>query len=174
MATYVALLRAINVGGRRSVAMADLRTIVTEAGGQDVQTYIQSGNVVFDHSSRSPSTLTIELEERIEAATGFAVPVTLRTASQIDKVVQANPFPDAPPAQLAVSFLHDQPAAGATDRLDPAKFAPDAFVLAGRDVYLHLPNGFGRAKLPGALDVVAPGTARNWNTVVKLQSLAGS
>ena len=171
----MALLRGINVGGNRKVPMADLRALVEAAGGTDVQTYIQSGNVVFEHAQLTDDTLRDELEQRLEAAFGFTVPVILRRAGAWDAVLKGNPFPDDDPTRLHVSFLRDEPARGATDGIDRERFAPEEFALHGREVYLYLPDGLGRAKLPAALTRVigTPDTARNWRTVLKLAALAG-
>jgi uncharacterized protein (DUF1697 family) len=155
--------------------MADLRALVAEAGGTEAQTYIQSGNVVFEHAQAKDDTLRDELEARLEAAFGFTVPVILRRATAWDAVIRRNPFPDDDPTRLHVSFLRDEPPSGATDGLDRERFAPEEFELHGREVYLYLPDGLGRAKLPVALTRVigTPDTARNWRTVLKLAALAG-
>lgn len=170
----VALLRAINVGSGRKVPMADLRALMQDAGATCVQTYIQSGNVVFDHGSGDDAALRADLEARLEAAFGFAIPVILRRADAWEAIVAGNPFPGAEPARLLVSFLRDDPAPGAADAIDRGAFGPEEFVLAGREVYLHLPGGFGTAKLPKALTraLQVPGTTRNWRTVLQLRALA--
>ncbi len=174
MATFVALLRGINVGGRRSVPMAGLRDLFAEAGARDVRTYIQSGNVVFGHT-KAADALRHDLERRIEAATGHEVTVVLRTARQLATVVAHNPFPDAKPSTLHVGFLNDRPAKAAITAVDPARFAPEAMVVVGRELYLHLPNGMGRAKLPPALAKLrTPITVRNWKTVTTLADMAGA
>jgi len=172
--TFIALLRGINVGGRHKVSMADLRAPFADAGGQDVTTYIQSGNVVFAHPTGSPGTLRVELERRIGAVAGFAVPVILRSAGELAAVVHNNPFVGLEPTTLLVAFLAEAPNACALDLVDRAAFAPEEFVLVGGELYLHLPNGAGRAKLPRALDGLlgSPATARNWRTVTKLLELA--
>ncbi len=170
---YIALLRAINVGGNRKVPMADLRALVAEAGATDVQTYIQSGNVVFEHAQTDDDVLRDDLERRLAGTFGFDVPVILRRAAAWDAVVAGNPFPDAEPTRLLVSFLRDSPPAGALDDVDAVAFAPEQFVLSGREVYLHLPEGFGNAKLPRALQRALNNqeTARNWRTVLKLAEM---
>lgn len=173
MARYLALLRGINVGGR-SLKMADLRDIVAEAGGTDVATYIQSGNVVLSHSSRSTGKLADLLASAIEDASGMEVAVIVRTAPEVDSVVDANPFPDAGGTTLHVVFLAEEPPSDALDSLDLKSFAPEEVAVVGREVYLHLPDGMGRAELPKALEKLGSplrGTARNWNTVVKVQEM---
>jgi uncharacterized protein (DUF1697 family) len=171
--TYIALLRGINVGGNRKIHMADLRELFAAAGCENVASYIQSGNLVFTHSSTASDRLAVELQERIEVGTGFEVPVILRTAEAWSGVVAANPYPDAEPMALHVAFLSKTPAPEAVKSFDPARFAPEEFTVVGREVYLHLPDGMGRAKLPPALPLIrGTGTARNWRTVLKLAELS--
>ncbi len=180
MPTHVALLRGINVGGRNKVTMADLREVVTSLGYTDVATYIQSGNVVLRHPGRSASTLRDDLERRIEAATGWDIAVVVRTAAEWADLVAANPFPDADPTSLHVACYRDPPAAGTLDALDLAAHAPETCALVGAQLYLHLPNGMGRATLPVALAKLRPGpgaaplvtTVRNWRTVTTLLDLS--
>ena len=173
---FIALLRAINVGTGRRVQMAELRTLMADAGATAVQTYIQSGNVVFDHEETGEAALSADLETRLQAAFGFEIPVILRRADEWGALVAGNPFPHAEHDRLLVSLLREDPPAGALGAIDGASFAPEEFVLSGRDVYLHLPDGFGRAKLPSALARTLPasGTARNWRTVLALLDMARS
>jgi uncharacterized protein (DUF1697 family) len=174
---WIALLRAVNVGTGRKVAMADLRTWMEEAGAGDVVTYIQSGNVVFSHASRSEPELAAQLEARITKRAGFAVPVMLRTAAQLAAVVDANPFPKVDPDRVHVGFMAERPARAAFSGVDAAKFEPEQFAVIGRELWLHLPHGVGRARLPVALGKVKaapPATLRNWRTVAKLVELSSS
>jgi uncharacterized protein (DUF1697 family) len=174
MTTYIALLRGINVGGNRKIRMADLRDVFAAGGCADVASYIQSGNVVFTHASQARDELAADLEQRIEAATGFDVPVILRTASAVEKVVAANPYPGVDLSKLHVAFLAQPPAPGAVAAFDAGRFAPEEFAVVGREVYLHLPDGMGRAKLPPALPLIrGVGTVRNWRTVLKLAEMSG-
>ncbi|MCA1657443.1 MAG: DUF1697 domain-containing protein, partial [Actinobacteria bacterium] len=109
----------------------------------------------------------------IEAQTGFAVAVVLRTAAELASVVRDNPFRGVERTQLHVTFLSNDPPAGALDSVDAAAYAPEEFALVGRQIYLHLPNGMARTKLPKALDVFSTSvTTRNWRTVLKLAELA--
>src|SRR5690349_14301248 len=146
MPTYVALLRGINVGGSKVVKMADLRGILAAGGCSDVETYIQSGNAVFGHASRSPARLATELEQRIAKATGFAVPVVLRTADELAAVIAANPFA-ADVDHVHVMFVASPLAADALAAIDGVKFAPERLAAVEREVYLHLPGGIGNSKL---------------------------
>jgi uncharacterized protein (DUF1697 family) len=181
MTTFVALLRGINVGGNRRLPMTDVRHWVTEVGVTEVVTYIQSGNVVLRHPGRSADTLRDDLERRLAAATGWDIAVVVRTAAEWAALVAVNPFPDADPSTLHVACYRDRPAAGSLDSLDLVAHAPETCALVGAQLYLHLPNGMGRATLPGALSKLrpAPGAAplvmtmRNWRTITALRELSG-
>lgn len=153
---HIALLRGINVGGNRIIKMADLRAIFEAAGARDVETYIQSGNVVFSDARPSAA----RFEKQIAKATGFDVPVVLRTAAEWAAI--AHPYEQG--EHVHVFFL---PAAPGAVKVVAA--APEAYVVKGRDVFLYLPNGIGRSKLAGALMKALPtATARNWRTVEQL------
>jgi len=178
MPTYIALLRGINVGGNRVVKMSDLGGIFVAAGAHDVATYIQSGNVVFTHAARSERTLVAELEKRIAKAAGFPVPVRLRTAGQLVRVIEDSPFRDVDPDHLHVAFLAARPPANAPT-IDARAFAPERCAAVGRELYLYLPEGMGRSKLAAAVlakpkAIGAAGTARNWRTVLRLNELASA
>jgi uncharacterized protein (DUF1697 family) len=172
---YVALLRGINVGGLNPLPMAGLRALFGSLGYTDVTTLIQSGNVVFT----APKAVTpAGLERAIAAEFGLDITVVVRTANELAKAVKANPFGSADPSTLHLGFMAANPAAAAVaavTKIDAGRFEPDEFAIRGCDLYLHLPNGMGRAKLPGYLDrqLKVPTTVRNWNTVAKLIGLAG-
>ncbi|NVB79411.1 MAG: DUF1697 domain-containing protein [Kofleriaceae bacterium] len=175
MPVYVALLRGINVGGSKSLKMTLLREVLESAGCKDVETYIQSGNVVFAHASRSEAKLQKDLEAAIAKAAKFDVPVVLRSAAELNQVVNDNPFPKSGGKELHVLFCTTKPTATAFAKIEAAKFAPEAWALANREVYLNLPHGIGTSKLAGAITRVSPAkeaTARNWNTVEKLVAMA--
>ena len=153
--------------------MATLREVMEGAGATTVDTYIQSGNVVFAHAARATGPLTAKLVAAISKAAGFPVPVVLRTAAEFAAVITDNPFADAPPDKLHVMFCPTRPAASALDKLDAKAFAPEAWSIGAREVYLHLPNGMGTSKLAvsaSRLAALKEATARNWRTV---QTLAG-
>ena len=175
MPTYVALLRGINLGARNKVAMADLRELVVATGGEDVRTYVQSGNVVFRSPSRSAAKLERELEKRIQADLGLEVTVLVRTNAQLGALVAGNPFDD--PSEVHVTFLAEKPAAARVRELDPERSPGDEFRVDGGEVFLRCPNGYGPSKLSNAyfekqLGVAA--TTRNWRTVTKLAELASA
>ena len=164
---YVALLRAVNVGGRK-LPMAELRADVAALGFTDVETYIQSGNVVFAAKKTSPSRLAADLEAAI------GVPVIVRTAAEMAAVVNARPKFDE--KTLHVTFLATKPAA-TVKALDPRQYAPDVYAVNGLEVYVSCPNGYGTTKINNTffekrLRVVA--TTRNWRTVTTLATMAGT
>jgi uncharacterized protein (DUF1697 family) len=173
---YVALLRGINLGARNKIAMADLRELFGRLGAEDVATYVQSGNVVF-RSRAGRSELVQEIERRIAQELGLEIRVLLRTSTELAKLVAGNPFAKSEndPLKLHATFLADTPAAARVRALDSKPFEPDDFAVAGRDVYLHTPNGYGRSKLSNAYfekQLAVAATTRNWKTVTSLAALA--
>ena len=173
---YLALLRGINVGGKNKLPMADLRSLFADAGCRDVQTYIQSGNVLFRAEPAAVASLPDLLAARIAARFGYRVPVLLRTVQELGDVVGNNPFIAAGAAEdaLHVLFLAGEPGVRAVAALDPDCSPPDAFAVHGREVYLHLPNGAGRTKLTtGYFDtkLATISTGRNWRTVTTLLAM---
>jgi uncharacterized protein (DUF1697 family) len=172
---YVALLRGINVGGRAVLPMADLRRVATGCGFGDVQTYIQSGNLVFT-SSAPATTVATELGRAIAAEGGPKPGVAVRSHAQLAAVVAGNPYLDrsTDPKQLHVAFVVEGARPHAVDDLDLARFEPDELTVAEGETYLFLPNGMGRSKLAEVLgrQQGADATVRNWRTVTKLLDLA--
>ncbi|MGH3062227.1 MAG: DUF1697 domain-containing protein [Gaiellaceae bacterium] len=174
--TFVALLRGVNLAGRNKVPMPELRSALESLGLENVVTYIQSGNVVFrTRGDRAPQ-LAGRIERQIAGAFGIDVVVILRTPAELAGIARGNPFlrRGADPSKLHVLFLGGKPTKKAAAQLDPERSPPDEFKLAGREIYLHMPNGFGRSKLTvddfeRRLGVAA--TARNWKTVTKLVEL---
>ncbi len=173
---YVALLRGVNVGGRNKLPMADLKEIFAEAGCAAVQTYIQSGNVVFeaaqDLAERVPEIVTLAISRRFDIETA----VIVRSREELRQVADSNPFDTSgDPRLLHVAFLQDTPGAEAVARLDPLRSPPDAFAVRGRNVYLHYPNGVARSKLTNeylAAQLETVSTMRNWRTVLTLLEMA--
>jgi uncharacterized protein (DUF1697 family) len=168
---YVALLRGVNVAGRRKVKMDELRGVFDALGYVDVTTYIQSGNVIFASAARVDAGA---VERAIEADLGMNVTVVLRTSAQLESVVRRNPFTDVDTSKLHVGFMSERPPVAAVRSLDRERFSPDDVVVDGGELYFHLPNGMGRSKLPDYVgrQLEVPTTVRNWNTVTKLVDLA--
>jgi uncharacterized protein (DUF1697 family) len=179
MPRYVALLRGINVGGHRRIAMGDLRELTEALGHTEVSTYVQSGNVLFASSARSEPKLERAFEKAIADSFGHDVRVMVRSAAHLRKIVEQNPFADRKPEpkQLHVVFLTEKPAAARLKAFDDAPYAPDEMAASQRDIYVYLPNGAGRANLTNAIlekQLRVPGTMRNWRTVTTLaEMLAG-
>lgn len=166
MASYVALLRAVNVGGTGKLPMSELKRLCEEAGFESVRTYIASGNVVFS-SSDSPEKARSVLEKRLEDWAGSKVDVLVRTAREMADLVEANPYPDQPGNQVAVLFLEREPPGDLAARVSGV--ADERFTAAAREVFIHYPEGLGQSKLKFDLGV---GTTRNMNTVSKLAAMA--
>jgi uncharacterized protein (DUF1697 family) len=175
--TYAALLRGVNVG-KNKLAMADFRTVLTELGADDVQTYLQSGNAVFSHPAPAPAQLAQAIEKGL-AGLGVSSRVLLRTGHQLAGVLAENPFlaRESDPVKLHVTFLAEQPALDRVPKLQVPAGETARFHLAGTEVYLHCPDGYGRTKLSNSfvesrLGIAA--TTRNWRTVTALAELTGA
>jgi len=178
MKTYLALLRGINVGGHKRVAMADLRDLLTRIGLADPRSILQSGNLVF----RSPRQGCVGLERRLEQEAGKRLKLEtdffVRTAEEWEAVVAANPFPKEAkndPGHLVVMVLKDAPAVDNVEALEGAIKGAERVHATGREVYLIYPNGIGRSRVTHALieaKLGTRGTGRNWRTVLKLAAAA--
>jgi uncharacterized protein (DUF1697 family) len=173
--TYVALLRGINVGGKNKLPMVTLAKIFADEKCDDIATFIQSGNVIFEAPAKAAATIAARVQRRIEKELGLDVPVVVRAAAELAGVPKRNPFARAGTDELHVMFLADVPSPAQARALDPARSPGDEFALVGRDLYLRLPNGAGRSKLTNAYFDRALGTistSRNWRTVHKLIELS--
>lgn len=176
--TYIALLRGINVGGHKIIQMEQLRKSCAALGLENVQTYVQSGNVVFQARKQSATALSEKLQEKILRDFGFSAGVIVRTADEISRAIRANPFlkkKGIDPARLYVTFLSGVPATAALRALEKFSSPPDEFRCLGQEIFLYLPNGSARTKLSintfeKILAVRA--TTRNWNTVNKLHEMS--
>jgi uncharacterized protein (DUF1697 family) len=178
MARHIVLLRGINLASRNRIAMPRLREALEEAGFDDVQTYVQSGNVVLT-SSGSAADVARKVERQISQSFGLDIDVVVRTRSQLARVVERNPLAKVAknPKRYQVSFLSAKPSAAVMRKLEEAAAETERVVLMGREIYAWHPEGIGRSRLwtllaGRGLGVTA--TARNWTTVAKLLELAGS
>ena len=172
--THVALLRGINVGGKAKLPMKELAAIFAAVGATNVRTYIQSGNVVFESDAAEP--VVEAVTKQIALMYGYPGRIVLRSDDELRKAYTENPFAGAPVETLHVYFLADPPAAAAVKELDPERSPGDSFVVKGREVYLHLPQGMARTKLTNTYfdtKLKTVSTARNWNTVGKLVEMLG-
>jgi uncharacterized protein (DUF1697 family) len=165
--TYVALLRAINVGGTGKLAMTDLRKLCEDCSFQNVATFIQSGNVVF-RSKLSEAVAKKALEQALARKMGKPYGVLVRTGSELLTVVGNNPFPAAHPSQVLILFLDEPPP---PDTLKTTVIpGREELALRGREIFVHFPDGMARSKLKVPFQKV--GTARNLNTARKLAAMA--
>ena len=176
MGRQIALLRAINLGSRRRVAMGDLRELLASLGYADVRTLLQSGNVVLT-STRSGKPLERELEEQLSTRFSIDIPVIVRTRAELAAVIERNPLADlaADPKRYQVTFLSAKPDAERIGALAGLDVAPEQFVISGREIYAWHPDGLQRSRLAAALSdgkLGVTGTSRNWNTITKLLALA--
>jgi uncharacterized protein (DUF1697 family) len=167
MTAFIALLRAVNVGGTGALPMSELRDLCEALGFKGARTYIQSGNVVLE-SRLSEAEVKAALEEALASRMGKPVGVMVRTAAEMAAVLAGNPYPNGKPSHTYVMFLDEPPAEGVLEGV----VAPDGEELAvgTREIYVHYARGMGTSKLkvPGA----KAGTARNMNTVAKLVEMA--
>lgn len=167
MATYVALLRAVNVGGTGKLPMATLVKICESSGFEQVRTYIASGNVVFGSRLKERRIKTL-LEERLASHADRPVGVLIRTAEEMAAVLAANPFRTAPPNRTVAIFLDDPPPAGALNEVKGRK--TEKLHLGVREIYVAYEDGIAGSKL--VIPAARNGTARNMNTVAKLVAMA--
>lgn len=179
MPTFIALLRGINMGGHKKVAMSDLRGLVEEIGLSDVQTLLQSGNLLFSGPSKPTATLEAQLEAALLKRLGLKTALLIRSAAEWKKLILANPFADEAkrdPSHLALMLLKNKPSTAAVAALKKAIVGREYFEADGRTLYAYFPDGFGNSKFTTALidrTLSTTATARNWNTVVKIAKAAG-
>ena len=174
MGNFIALLRGINVSGQKQIKMADLKTSFEVLGSSNVQTYIQSGNVVFSYNNSQTKNLEKLIEKKILEDYGFQVPTIVLKSEEWNTIMHSNPFlkeSGNKTEKLYLTILSEEPSDENLKQLHRDEFAPDAFVIDGKNIYLYLPNGYGRTKLnnnyfENKLKVTA--TTRNWKTVKKL------
>ncbi|MFF8731204.1 DUF1697 domain-containing protein [Streptomyces sp. NPDC015171] len=178
MTKHIALLRGVNVGGRTRIAMAELRGLFDGMGFEDVRTHLQSGNVVFAVPDGRPAAeLAAGIEQRIADDLGVTLSVLLRTGDSLARTLAANPYlgEEDDPAKLHVTFLAREPTAEQAARLVVPAGETARFTLAGDEIHLHVPDGYGRTKLNNAFverRLGIPATTRNWRTVGALHGLA--
>jgi uncharacterized protein (DUF1697 family) len=178
---HVALLKGVNVGTARRIQMADLRRVLSGQGFSDVETYIQSGNVIFSSGEQEETRLASDIEAALQAAFGIPVQVIIRTSDEMSSIMAHNPYladsnileaAEDSLASLHVAFLADQPDSQLAGKLERSKGPDEGFFLSGKEIYLNLPHGFHAAKLAQAIQRSCPGaTFRNWKTVAYLNQM---
>ena len=180
MALTIALLRAVNVGGRQLVAMADLRAMLTELGFADARTLLNSGNVVFDARGETGAALEAKLEAAAEARFGLATDWHVRTGAEWAAAVAANPFPafaERDPRHLVIALAKSAPAAEAVAGLQDSVVGRQEVRAVGRQLYITYPDSISDSKLTLAVIERRLGvraTGRNWNTALKLAAMAAT
>lgn len=165
--------------GHNSVRMADLTALYIGLGLKDAETYIQSGNVIFsDQSSMQKPAFSINIEQAILEKFGYIVPVMIRTLQELNDLFASNPYliePDFDPAKMAVIFLHDKPSDGQIKKVEGVNYPPDRFKIAGKDIHIYCPNGFGKTKIYTSFfekKMGVVGTGRNWKTITAILEIA--
>ncbi len=174
MNTYIAMLRGINVSGQKKIKMADLRAHLAELAFGNIRTYIQSGNIIFEHEETSASYLEDKIKQKILEKYGFEVPVLVKLSADFEHLLSHNPFlkdPAKETKRMYVTFLAEEPQAEGLAKLQTVDYAPEEYILEGKEIYFFSPLGYGRAKMNNSffeqkLKVAA--TTRNWRTINKL------
>ncbi len=178
MTRYLALLRAVNVGGSSRIGMDELRRLIEPLGFADVRTLGQSGNVVFRGPPEAPIAVERRLETRLARSVGLSTLVFVRTSEEWNAIVQRNPFPEEAshdPAHLTCWLLKEAPAASKWNGLRAGIRGREKVAGSGREAYLVYPDGIGRSPVTSALverTLGTRGTARNWNTMQRLEGLS--
>lgn len=178
MKTLISLLRGINVNGQKKIRMAELQAMVESLGFANVQTYLQTGNVLFESHEPDATAVATLLEAHIQQIFGYEVAVLLRDKADFERIMTQNPFLNGrqpAPTQLHVTFLAQTPDEAALSRLGSSPNADnDEFFIDQREVFLYCPNGYGRSKLTNTFFEKKLGlaaTTRNWNTVTALYNM---
>jgi uncharacterized protein (DUF1697 family) len=165
---YAALLRGVNVGGKNRIAMPVLAQLFSDAGARDVETYIQSGNVVFTANAKTAQPICSKVTRGIS----FQTHIVLRSQSELQRIESANPYQD--PDKTYVMFVADLPLPERIALLDQERSVPDEFTICGSDIYLYLPNGVADSKLTNVYfdsKLKTISTMRNWKTLQKLLAM---
>jgi uncharacterized protein (DUF1697 family) len=178
VATYIGLIRGINVGGNKKVKMADLRELLSGMGFENPRTLLQSGNFVFGSDSKSTNELESRLEAEAEVKLGLRAAFFVRSLNQWDSVIANNPYPDgakSDPSHLLAVIGKERPEEKLLRELQERFPGTEQIAVSHGNLYVFAPDGIGTSKLLGAsawVKATSTGTARNWNTVLALQKLA--
>jgi len=174
MTKYIAILRGINVGGKRKILMADLRDLLTKIGFENVATYIQSGNIAFNHKSKNTQEIEIIIIEAIKDKYDFDVPTIVITPKEIQDIIKNNPFKNSEESRLHVTFFKTEPDQELISKVAALDFSPDTFKFTQKAIYLNIADKYHKSKLSTTffekkLKIAA--STRNWKTVNKLSQL---
>jgi len=176
MKKFIALLRGINVSGQRLIKMSDLKILFEKVGFKGVETYLQSGNVIFTSKETSTEKLSLKISSAIKKQFGFDVQLIVVTLEEIEQVIKKNPFikKKKEVEKLYVVFLSEKPLIENMDKLNSIDYAPEEYIIDEKYIYLFVPNGYGKAKLNNNLfenKLKVFGTTRNLNTIKALFEL---
>lgn len=176
---YISLLRGINVSGQKKIEMPELKALYESLQFENVVTYIQSGNVIFDSNDKNKSDIKKIIEDAIKKKYKFHVPVEIRTKREIENIIKNNPFApvdlEKNGTKILVTFLNTKPDKTKVSNLLEYVVSPEKLIIKGKEVFLHCPDGYGKSKLSNnfienKLDTEA--TTRNWKSVLKLLELS--
>jgi uncharacterized protein (DUF1697 family) len=174
---WISMLRGINLGSHNKISMPDLASLYRSFGFSSIQTYLQSGNILFESQIANSEDLSVIIETGIKDTLGFSVRVFLRTPGEIKRIIDNNPFlhgGNIEPSQLHVTFLHRLPDPSDWDTLGPAVREGDEFAIGQQEIFIFCSNGYGRTKLSNSFferKLDQPATTRNWKTVTALYEL---
>ncbi len=177
MTAFVSLFRGINVGGHHKIQMNELKELHESLGLKDVLIYIQSGNVVFTSDDADSAQLQKQIEDGFEEKFGFHAEVLVRTSAELSAIIEKNPFQSQQDKEfkwIAVMFLATHPDNTAQENLLKTYVGPEELFIIGKELYIYYADGIGRSKLSHSFiekKLKTVGTARNWNTILKLQEL---
>lgn len=180
MATYIALLRGINVSGRNTIKMIDLKQLFIELGYRKVTSYIQSGNMIFDSNITEQSEIEQQIKNAINQTFGYSVHVLVLSKKYLAAIFKSNPFiqkTNIDTSKLHVTLLSDEPFSEGIEQIKELSTNQDAFEIIDICIYLYCPNGYGNTKLNNILferKLKSSATTRNWNTISKLRELCNS
>ena len=177
MTAFVSLFRGINVGGHQKIRMDDLKYVHEALGLKDVSSYIQTGNVVFTSDDADVTRIQKAIEDGFAQKFGFQVKVMVRTADEFDVIIENNPFRNQPMKEskwVVAMFLANHPISTAREDIQKTYTGPEELHIMSQEVYIYYPEGIGRSKLTNTFlekKLKTMGTARNWNTVLRLQQM---
>lgn len=178
MQILISILRGINVSGQKKILMADLKSLYESLQFNEVTTYIQSGNVIFKNDRKiSDKEISKKIEKAIDKKYGFRVPVIIRSKKELQNVIADNPFlkdKNIDSKSLHVTFLSNIPVKTNVESIKDINFSPDKFIIHGKEIYLHIPDSYGKTKLSNNFfekKLKVSATTRNWNTMNKLFEL---
>ena len=179
MQTCISLLRGVNMAGHNKIKMTDLSALFKKLGFKDAETFIQSGNVIFNDQEDLPRhEISAKIEEAILKKFKYNIPVMIRTAEELKAVIFSNPFSgeeNFDPQKLAVIFLYEKPVKAQIEKVSNIDYPPDKFKIIGKEIFIYCPNGFGKTKFYTNFfesKMKVTGTGRNWKTINTIYEIA--